>query len=880
MGANGNGNGNGSATRGRTSPLYRALLHLYPASFRLEYGAEMAADFAARRQRTEGAGSVLLLWIDNVLDVFHNAVRAHVDVLRQDLRFTLRTLARSPGFTATAVLLAALGVAATTATFSVADHALLRPLPFRDSERLVKLWETDAETGTGRNEVSPARFRDWKRESRSFDGMANLHLGSVNLVGGGEPERFDRAVMSAGMLPLLGRGPLIGRAFTRDDDREGAPGTVLISHALWQTRFGGDRAVLGRKVFLDDEPHEVIGVMPPDFTFPLADTDLWTTNRFDAARFEERNDTYIQVVGRLRPGVTVAQAQAEMRTVAARFARTYPDDEGVGALVLDMRGEVPRQSRLLLIALCGAALCMLLTACTNLASLLMTRAIARRRELAVRTALGGGRERLLRQLLTESVVLVTAGGALGVGAAMLAVPLLSRLVPSVLPFAEPAALNLRVLALTALLTALTGIAFGVVPVARACLRVDAAGLREGARGGVGDRRERLRTVLVVAEVTATVVLLVCSGLLVRALLRLQEVDVGFRSEGVLTLRTDLPLPRYGPTAERVQFYRRVLGDVRALPGVTAAAYVTDLPMVRKGGIWTIGLDARPDREQENSASLRYATPGFFAAMGIPLHRGRDLAEGDAEKAQPVAVVSQSFVDTCWPGQQPLGRTFRFANQERTVVGVVGDVRVRGLERDSEPQVYLSYQQVPDNNIIGYIPKQMVIRARTPAAQLVPAVRSIVERADPRQPISGVRPLSDVTATEMAPRALQARVLGLFTALAFLLAAIGLHGLLAFSVSARAPEIGVRIALGADRSEIVRLVIKRGVLLAVAGVLLGGVLAYAAARSLQALLAGVSPADPATFGGAIALSLLMAVGGSLMPALRAVRLDPIRVIRDE
>ena len=859
---------------------YRALLWLFPASFRMEYGAEMRADFALRRDAARGGLDAARVFVDAGLDVVHNAARAHFDVLRQDLRFTARTLlGRAPGFTATAVLLAALGVAATTSTFSVADHVLLRPLPFREPDRLVKIWQTDAEQ-SGRNEVSPVHFRDWKSASRSFAGMANLHFRSVNLVGGGEPQRIEGVAVSAGLLPLLGREPMLGRGFTPDDDREGAPGTVLLSHRLWQSRFGADPGVLGRKVLLDDEPYEVVGVMPADFRFPTIDSELWTPNRFGPGDFEERDDTYIQVVGRLAPGVSIEQAQAEMRGVTDRLARTYPEDEQVVALLLDLRGEIPRQSRLLLFALCGAAVCMLLTACTNLASLLITRALARRRELAVRTALGGGRERLLRQLFTESLVLAAAGGILGIAGAALAVPALSRLVPAALPFPDAASLNLRVLAFTALVTVLTVIAFGILPAARACLKVDAAGLREGGRGGIGGRGERVRSGLVVAEVTATVVLLVCSGLLVRALLKLHGVDPGFRTPGVITLRTDLPLPRYEATMSRVQLYRRVLGEVRALPGVTDAAYVSSLPMLRKGGIWGIGLDDRPDRDQEHSASLRYVSPGFFASMGIPLRQGRDVSESDGAEALPVAVVSESFVSTCWPGKEPLGRTFRFVNEERTVIGVVGDVRARGLEQESEPQVYLSYQQVPDGGIIGYVPRQLVIRSSTPAARLVPAVRAIIARADPRQPVSDVRTLGDVVAAETAPRALQVRVLGLFTVIAFVLAGIGLHSLLAFTVSARAPEIGVRIALGADGREILASVLKRGAVLAGIGAALGSVLAYLAARSLQALLAGVSAADPVTFAAAAALATTMAVAGSLLPALRAMRLDPIVVIRSE
>lgn len=859
---------------------YRALLHLFPSSFRAEYGGEMCAIMAQRRREAAGPVAVLALWVGAAIDLFVNALRAHGDVLRQDLRFAARTFGRSPGFTATAILVTALGVGATTATFSITDHVLVRPLPFAEADRLVKLWESPP--GYSRNELSPANYRDWRARSASFEGMAAFHALSANLVGDGDPERLDGAAVGADLLSLLGARAALGRIFTAADDQAGAPGTLLLSHGLWNRRFGGDPAVLGRKVLLDDAPYTVIGVMPRGFHFPSRDTELWTTMRLEARDFEDRGDTYLQAIGRLKRGVSLEEARADMRLVAARLERQSPkENERVGATVLRWRDEVSRQARLLLAALFGAALCVLLIACTNLASLLLARALFRRRELAVRTALGAGRERLVRQQLTESLLLALAGGVLGVALAAAATPLVARLVPNSLPIAETPALDLRVLLFAALATAITGVGFGVVPALRACRDPDASGLREGTRGGVGGRREKLRSALVVAEVTVSVVLLVSSGLLIRALWRLQHVDPGFRTDGVLTLRTALPWPKYEKTARRAQFYEQVLGDVRQIPGVESAAYISFLPMATRGMIQPVQVPGRPPEPSEDAtASLRFVTPGFFATMGIPLRQGRDVGESDTGNAPLVAVVSESFVRRYWPGEDPLGRQFLLGSQPRTVAGVVGDVRVRGLEMSSEPQVYLPSPQVADGNYIAYAPKELVVRASADPAQLLPSIRRAVARADPQQPISNVRPLADIVDAETAPRSVQVRVLGAFAAIAAVLAGIGIHGLLAFAVSNRAQEIGVRVALGARPTDVLRLVLDEGVRLAAAGTVAGVALAYVAGRALEALLAGVSPRDAATFASAVALALLMTVAGSLLPALRAVRVDPLTAIRTE
>jgi predicted permease len=862
---------------------YDLLLRLYPASFRAQYGEEMRAVWARRGRDASGPLAMAALWIATLSEVLFNAAAVHGDILRQDLRYTARTLARSPGFALTAMLVLALGVGANTAAFSVTDFVLIRPLPFPQPDRLVKLWEKLP--GYPQMELSPANYVDWKHMSKSFDGMGAFYDTSVNLVGQGDPERIEGTSITADLFPLLGVQPAMGRLFTAAEDREGAPGTLLLSYQLWQAVFGGDAGVIGRRVNLDNEPFVVIGVMPRDFHFPSRNAELWTPMRFHehAEGFLDRGNNILEVVARLKPGVSLPQAAAEMGVVAAQLERQFPkENERTSASISLLREEMSQQSRLLLMALSGAAMCVLLIACANLANLLMARGLARQRELAVRTAMGAGRERLVRQLVTESLVLALAGGALGVLVAFAAVPLLARLVPASLPIAQSPAIDLRVLIFAGLISGLTGIGFGVFPALRACRQSDLSALREGARAG-GGRNERLRSVLVVAEVTASVVLLVSAGLLVRALWRVAATDPGFRAGGVLTLRTALPMPKYEQAAGRAGFYARVLSAVRALPGVSSAAYISFLPMVMHGGIWPVAVDGRPpevQRSGSHTASLRFVTPGFFATMGIPLERGRDTGESDTADTPFAAVVGESFVRRYWPHEDPLGRHFTMAFHDRMVGGVVGDIRVRGLERTSEPQVYLPYRQMQDGMLDFYAPKDLVIRSATAAGTLAPAVRQIVRSADSEQPVSDVRTMADIVDQETASRSAQVRVLGAFAAIAFLLAGVGIHGLLSFAVSRRRQEIGVRIALGAQSGEIVKMIVRQGALLAGAGVVPGILLAYAAGRAMEGILAGVQPGDALTFASAVGLCVLMTVLGSLVPALRAVRIDPISAIRSE
>jgi putative ABC transport system permease protein len=862
--------------------LYDLLLCLYPASFRAEYGREMRGIFVKRWQHGRGIGSRLLLLFETLVDVLRNAPHLHWDIVRQDVSVALRTIRGAPSFSITVILVVALGISATTAVFSIADHVLIKPLPFHDAERLVKIWQLPG--GGGTLEASPAHFRDWQTQTSSFERVAAFSLYSANLIGAGEPLRLDGSWASGDLFTILGVSPLVGRTLTPADDQEASTATVVISERLWRARFGGDRRAIGTAISLNDRARVIVGVMPRTFEFPTRAIDFWIPFQFAPGDYVYSNP-YLSTIARLKPGVSRTQAHTEIQKLADQTSRRInPEAARRSAKVIALRDEIAPQSRLLLWCLLAAASGLLLIACTNLANLLLTRGLARRKELAVRAALGAGRHRLLRQMVTEGVLLAGTGGAIGAISAVASVPTLARLVPTGLPISAAPPLDGRLLIAATIATLVSVIGVGLMPALRITRYAEASALREGARAGAARNTDRLRSMLVVAQVGASVVLLVTSGLLLRAVLHVQATYTGFTTNGVLTLRTALPLPKYERVLTRQQFFDRVLEDVRALPGVTAAAYITGLPLAMRGMVWSVSIPGMPQLPgEQRTVSLRFVTPQFFATMGIPIQMGRDIAESDSQTSPYVAVVSESFVNRYWrPGQHPIGRQLigSGAVNERTIVGVVGDVRWRGLERDSEPQIYLSSRQVEDGRFTGHIPKELVVKTSVAPAPLVPAIRAIVQRADPQQPISDIQLLSDIVDAETAPRTVQVRVLGAFAGIAFLLAGIGLHGLLAYNVSQRSREIGVRVALGAERRTILAMVLKRGLHLAFLGIGVGTALALAAGRALQALLAGVSPTDVVTFSGAVGLAILMTMVGSLLPALQATRLDPLEVIRSE
>ena len=803
-----------------------------------------------------------------------------MDIL-QDLRYAVRTLTRARAFSLTVILVTALGVGANTAAFSVADFVLLRPLPFPDPDSLVRICEGPRTGAAGwgcNNQMSPANYRDFREMSTSFAAIGAYANDAVNLVGGAEPRRLAIAHLEADVLPLLGVAPLLGRVFEPGDRDRGA---AVLSYGLWQSQFGGSPEVLGQPVDLNGAPFSVIGVMPPDFYFPSRETQMWTLLTLREESFANRSNNYTEAVARLEPGVSFEQARAELVMIAERLARAYPDtNEETGVSFFRMRDNMSPRFRLMLVSLSGASLALLLLTCANVANLLLVRATSQEREMAVRAALGAGRRQLVRQMIVQAGVLTLAGGVAGLLLAITIVPLFATLVPPTLPVATQPTLDLRVLGVAALFTAVTALGFGVFPALRAG-RAGFDALRDGSRGG-GGARQRVRSVLVTVEVAISVLLLISSGLLIRAVWRVQSVDPGFVAERVLTLRTALPRPKYDDAVRRTQFYERVLGEVRVLPGVQSAGFTMGLPMVVTGLITGVEIAGRPAQNSRTGGGVshRWITSGYFETMGIGLVRGRDVDDSDTRDRPWVAVVSKSFGDRYWPGDDPIGKQFRHLTQLRTIVGVVGDVKVRGLERTSEPQIYLPAQQAPETMPANFDPKDLVVRHSGAADTLVASIRQIVRKADPDQPISDVRPLEAVLAGDTATRRAQLEVLAVLAIVAVLLCGVGIYGLLAYTVSQRAREIGVRLALGAEPAQVGRMIFGDGMRLALFGIVPGVLGAYAVGRWMSTLLFGVSPADPATFAAAVGVAIAITLAGSLLPALRAVRVTPMSVLKVE
>ncbi len=854
--------------------MYRLLLHVYPKSFRYEYGDEMLRAFE-HRSRDE---NTLLLWLALLPDLLFTAVREHIDILRQDARYALRTFIRKPGFALTAILVVALAVGANTAIFSAVDYVLLRPLPFARAERLVNVADDASYFGYSFLEPAAGTFTDWKKQNTVFSGMAAYLGAPLNLTGSGTPERLQSCKVSAELLPLLGVSPMIGRSFLAEEDRDGAPGTVILGYGIWVRRFGGDPSILGRNLVLSGESYKVIGVMPQDFHFPRAEVDLWTPIRFDAWDIGNRDNHSLSVIARLRDGITIEKARAEMNVVGARLAAEYPKEKAhTGVALRELRDTIAPGTRLSLIVLLCAAGAVLLIGCANLANLLLARASGRAKELAVRGMLGAGAERLIRQVLTESVLLSAAGGLLGIIVASGTMPLLSRLVPAYLPISGTLPVDARVLGFGLLLSLATGIAFGLLPALQAGNEALLSRSKEGGREGVGGKRSGFRNALVIAEVSLSVVLLVSAGLLVRALLRMQQVDPGFHDRGVLTLRTDLPLPKYDNVGVRKTYYDAVLTQVRGLPGVQSASFTSFMPLTMRGGIFPVEVRGQTV-DPRNNAMVREVTPGYFQTLGIPLLLGRDIAESDSAESLKIAIVSANFARKYWPGKNAAGEHFTFMDEERVVVGVAGEVKARGLERSSEPQVYLPYTQV--KLYLFFAPRDLAIQSTGELMSLLPAVRRIIAAADPEQPVSDVRTLTELVERESSGRRDQLLLLGTFTALAFLLAALGIYGVLSFVVGQRSQEIGVRIALGATRSDILNMILRHGLMLASLGLTIGIAASFAAGQAMSRLLFGVEPHDPLVFLASGALCLIAAVIAALIPAIRAMRVDPIRAIRFE
>ncbi len=802
----------------------------------------------------------------------------------QDLRFGLRVLLKNPGFTFVAVLTLALGIGANTAIFSLVDAVLLKRLPYPDAGRLVMVWEEAGFAGFPENTPAPANYADWKSQSSVFEAMAALDNRSFNLTSDGEPEKVEAYGVTADFFPLLGVAPALGRTFTPGDDTPEAARTVVVSHRLWQLRFGGDRNLIGREILLNDVKHTVIGVMPVGFQFLQARINVWTPVGFTAEELRQRGNHYLSVVARMKPGVTAEQANAEIKTIQARISRDYPDEAGrLGAFVKPLREQLAGDMRRPLLMLLVAVAFVLLIACANLANLLLSRAASRSREMAVRAALGAGRGRIVRQLLTESVLLAGAGSVLGLLFAGWTFEFLRQFIPPAM--SADLKLDGRVLGFTLLVSLLIGLVFGIVP----ALQASKADLNEalrhgGSRAGFGSGNRWLRGGLIVAEMALALALLAGAGLMIRTLWNLRQQYGSLNPEKLLTVRTSLPEKKYEEHAKRVAFYDQVLARVEALPGVTAAGYSTSVPLAWKGGSTGITIEGSTPKPGEfNDALHRQISTGYLQTINAGLREGRFFDDRDRLQTEAVAIVNETLARVHWPGESALGKRFKFGpvTSKRpwvTVVGVTADLRQMGVSAPVKAEVYVPYRQADYH--AWFAPRDLVVRTTGDPSSLAAGVREAVQSVDPHQPISAVMTMSELLGEETVTQRLGMGLLAAFAALALLLATIGIYGVLSFFVTEHTAEIGVRLALGAQPNRILAMVMKKGMRLALIGVATGLAASLALTRFVRSLLFEVSPSDPLTLSGVALLLVVVALAACYIPARRAMKVDPMIALRCE
>jgi predicted permease len=807
--------------------------------------------------------------------------------LVRDFRYAGRSLARTPGLMVVAVAVLALGIGATSAIFSLVSAVWLKPLPFADAERIVSLW-IDLTTigGPPRVEIAPANYADWQQRSQSFESMAPIETASFNLTGeGGDPERLSGIRTTSSLFATIGLAPLLGRTFVPDDGA-GEP-VAVVSEGFWLRRLGGDPAAVGRTITLDGSPHLVVGVVPRDFRFPSGELDVFVPTVFPPEVLARESSYNWYLVAKLRDGVSIEAARAEMQAVSTALREVSPP-RGLAPTIEPLRTTLARGAGPIaniigptLFALLGAVVLVLLIACANVANLLLARATVRQKELAIRKALGAARGRVMRQLLTESILLAAVSVVVGLGIAAACFGYLSRLLPRTLPASATMALDSRVLALTIGAALVTVLLFGVGP-AFAATRRDFGAAFGRAVGAHGAGARRLRTGLVAAELALTVVLLAGAGLLLRSYVNVLAVEPGFDAEGLLVVETVLPQSRATNPAEREAFYRRVLDAVRALPGVERAGYTSFAPFLSKGGRSVIFIDGRPRPEPaqilQNLATNRSASPGYFETLGAPLVSGRLMDERDVRGATRTVVINETMARKYWPDQDPLGQRVSIGGGEfMTVVGVVGDVRQIALDVPIESAVFVPLDQI-EGTFMG--PRHLVVRADGDPLALASSVRAAIWAVERDQPVSVVRAMSDVLDAELDNRNTQLTLVASFAVLALVLAGVGLYGVLSYTVSQRANEIGLRMALGAEPRTVVGAVVRSALATAGLGIGAGLVAAYALTRLIASFLYDVSPTDPATAIGVAGVLLLVAGVAALVPALRAASVNPLTALRAE
>jgi putative ABC transport system permease protein len=891
--------------------IARTILLLYPRRFRERVGEELLQTLQDVHDRDLGRRGRLRAWARLGLDLGDLIVgglierardlrsrpdnpaasstqppprkESKMSILLQDFRYALRWILRQPGFTAVVVLTVALGVGANTSMFSVVYGVLLEQLPYEQPEQLVYIFETDRVNDTRREGVSGPDYFDYLDRETVFQRLAAF-AGAPNPTltpADGEAERLNAVQVTHTLFPTLGWSAALGRTFLPEEDVPDGPAVTVLSHGLWVRRFGADSAIIGRSIRLDGNAYTVVGVMPADFRF-AGDVDLWLPLGYGPSTIS-RGVHNLLVVGRLRDGVSLATAQAEMDGIMAALEEEYPDDNvGRGANVESMEAVLTGNVRPALLLLMGAVVLVLLISCANVANLLLTRSITRQREVAVRAALGAGRRRLLGQFLVESTLLALAGGALGLVFAVAGLELLHSLAPAALPQIKTYSLNAPVLLFALGATLATGILFGVLPALRTSNPNLNAELAEGGRGGTGGRTGRLRDGIAVAQVALAFVLAVGAGLLVRSMWNLTRVDPGFSAEKLVRLSVSLPQSRYPndfhdwPNVPEVQqFYTDVLERAERLPFVRSAALALNSPTT-PGWTTRVQVEGGPETVEEGveEERIRPVSAGYFATAGIRLLKGRDFDRRDSGDAQLVAVVNESFARKYFPAADPIGKKFQFWSNWREIVGVVADVKFMGLNQDVRPAFYVPLAQVPFSQF------DILVRAGAEPETVVQAIRAEIRQIDPQLAVFNATTLDQLLARSIAPQRFNLIMLGLFAALALTLAAVGIYGVIAYGVGRRLREFGIRMSLGADGDRIVQLVLAHGMKLAAVGIVIGIAAALAASRLISGLLFDVAAVDPATLAGVTIFMALVSLAAAVVPAVRACRVDPVMALREE
>jgi putative ABC transport system permease protein len=787
-------------------------------------------------------------------------------------------LAKRRGFTVVAVFTLALGIGANSAIFSVVNGVLLRPMPLEDPDRLIKIWETFSPSGQGT--VSVPNLKDWREQNTVFNGIAAYAFSSVNLLAQDSPEQLSGVTVTTNFFDVVGGRPQLGRAFQTGEDEAGRNRVALLSHRLWQRAFGGDAGVVGREIPLNGENYTVIGVMPPEFRFPSRLTEVWIPLVMPLDLARQRDNYWMYTLARLKPDVGFEQAREQMVNIARRIERQYPDSQaGRSVFLIPLQEETVQNIRPALMAMLFAVGFVLLIACANVANLLLARATSRRREIAVRSALGAGRLRLVRQLLTESLLLAVTGGALGLALARWGVEGLLILAANFLPRANEVGVDWRVAAFTAALSILTGVFFGLIPALQNS-RVDLqSALKEGA--GAGMQTNWLRSALVVVEVAATLVLLIGAGLLIKSFIRLYETDLGFKAENVLTMSMALPRTKYPDAQSAAAFHQKLLDRVATLPGARSAGLINSLPLQRSGFSGGVTIEGQGPYEpgRHPQAGFRAISPEYFRALSVPLISGRFFTAEDQRNSALVVIVNQALAQQYLPGQNPIGKRIQFiGNDWRTIVGVVGDMRESGVTRAATAGVFFPVNQVAYAPLIQTM--SLAVRANTEPTTLISAMRNAVREIDPAQPVFNVKTMEAVVADSVSDRRLNMLLLGIFAAVALTLSVIGIYSVMSYTVSQHTREIGIRMALGARSTDVLKLVVGHGMGLTSVGIVIGVAGAFGLTRLMATLLYGVKPTDPLTFTVVSALLMIVALLACYVPARRASKVDPMVALRFE